>query len=51
MTMMFGIVKLTNLAHGEFIIMGAFASTLIAQALGITMNWLCGMDNLKEAVK
>ena len=35
MTMMFGIVKLTNLAHGEFIIMGAFASTLIANALGI----------------
>ncbi len=35
MTMMFGIVKLTNLAHGEFIIMGAFASTLLAQALGI----------------
>ncbi len=35
MTMMFGIVKLTNLAHGEFIIMGAFGSTLLAQALGI----------------
>lgn len=35
MTMMFGIVKLTNLAHGEFIIMGSFASTLLAQALGI----------------
>ena len=35
MTMMFGIVKLTNLAHGEFIIMGAFASTLLAQALGV----------------
>lgn len=35
MTMMFGIVKLTNLAHGEFIIMGAFASTLLAQALHI----------------
>ncbi len=35
MTMMFGIVKLTNLAHGEFIIMGAFGSTMIAQWLGI----------------
>ncbi len=35
MTMMFGIVKLTNLAHGEFIIMGAFGSTLLAKALGI----------------
>lgn len=35
MTMMFGIVKLTNLAHGEFIIMGAFASTLLAQAMGV----------------
>ncbi len=35
MTMMFGIVKLTNLAHGEFIIMGAFGSTMLAQWMGI----------------
>lgn len=35
MTMIFGIVKLTNLAHGEFIILGAFGSTLLAQALGV----------------
>ena len=35
MTMMFGIVKLTNLAHGEFIIMGAFASTMLSQWLGV----------------
>jgi branched-chain amino acid transport system permease protein len=35
MTMMFGIVKLTNLAHGEFVIIGAYASTLIAQAIGV----------------
>ena len=35
MTMIFGIVKLTNLAHGEFIIIGAFGSTLLAQALGV----------------
>lgn len=35
MTMMFGIVKLTNLAHGEFIIIGAFASTLLADLLGV----------------
>lgn len=35
MTMIFGIVKLTNLAHGEFIIIGAYASTLLAQALGV----------------
>ena len=35
MTMIFGIVKLTNLAHGEFIIIGAYASTLIASALGV----------------
>lgn len=34
MTMIFGIVKLTNLAHGEFIIIGAYASTLLAQILG-----------------
>jgi len=33
MTMIFGIVKLTNLAHGEFIIIGAYASTLIAGVL------------------
>ena len=35
MSMMFGIVKLTNLAHGEFIIMGAFGSTILSSALGI----------------
>ena len=35
MTMIFGIVKLTNLAHGEFIIIGAYASTLLATKLGI----------------
>ena len=35
MCMMFGIVKLTNLAHGEFIIMGAFGSTILSSALGI----------------
>ena len=35
MTMMFGIVKLTNLAHGEFIIMGAFGSTMLARWLGV----------------
>lgn len=34
MTMIFGIVKLTNLAHGEFVIIGAYASTLLAQAIG-----------------
>ena len=34
MTMIFGIVKLTNLAHGEFIIIGSYASTLLATALG-----------------
>ena len=35
MTMIFGIVKLTNLAHGEFVIIGAYASTLIAGAIGV----------------
>ncbi|MBR3244985.1 MAG: branched-chain amino acid ABC transporter permease [Parasporobacterium sp.] len=35
MTMIFGIVKLTNLAHGEFVIIGAYASTLISGALGV----------------
>ena len=35
MTMIFGIVKLTNLAHGEFVILGAYGSTLLAQALGV----------------
>ena len=35
MSMMFGIVKLTNLGHGEFIIMGAFGSTILSSALGI----------------
>lgn len=35
MTMIFGIVKLTNLAHGEFVILGAYGSTLLAQAIGV----------------
>lgn len=35
MTMMFGIVKLTNLAHGEFIIIGAYLSTILANAVGV----------------
>ena len=35
MTMIFGIVKLTNLAHGEFVIIGAYASTLLARYLGV----------------
>lgn len=35
MTMMFGIVKLTNLAHGEFVIIGAYLSTILASALGV----------------
>ena len=35
MTMIFGSVKLTNLAHGEFVILGAYGSTLLAQALGV----------------
>ena len=35
MTMIFGIVQLTNLAHGEFVILGAYGSTLLAQALGV----------------
>ena len=35
MTMIFGIVKLTNLAHGEFVIIGAYASTILARMLGI----------------
>ena len=35
LTMIFGIVGLTNLAHGEFVILGAYGSTLLAQALGV----------------
>ena len=35
MTMIFGIVGLTNLAHGEFVVVGAYASTLLAQAMGV----------------
>lgn len=35
MTIIFGIVKLTNLAHGEFVIMGAFASTLLARMMNV----------------
>ncbi len=35
MSMIFGIVKLTNLAHGEFIIMSAYLSTVLVTNLGI----------------
>ena len=35
MTIIFGIVKLTNLAHGEFVILGAFCSTLLMEALNV----------------
>lgn len=35
MTMIFGIVGLTNLAHGEFVILGAYGSTLLACAAGV----------------
>ncbi|MEE1261877.1 branched-chain amino acid ABC transporter permease [Ruminococcus sp.] len=35
MTMIFGIVKLTNLAHGEFVVLGAYLSTVLAPLLGI----------------
>lgn len=35
MNMMFGIVKLTNLAHGDFIILSAFLSVTISISLGL----------------
>lgn len=35
MTMIFGIVKLTNLAHGDFIIMAAYLSTALCSGLGL----------------
>lgn len=35
MSMIFGIVKLTNLAHGEFIILAAYFSVMISTALGL----------------
>lgn len=33
MTLMFGIVGVTNLAHGEYVLLGAYASTLAAACL------------------
>lgn len=35
MTMIFGIVQLTNLAHGEFIILAAYLSSVLTLSLGI----------------
>ena len=35
MSMIFGIVQLTNLAHGEFIILGAYLSATLYAALGL----------------
>ncbi len=39
MTMIFGIVKLTNLAHGEFVIIGSYLSTILAKAMGVSPIW------------
>lgn len=35
MAMIFGIIGLTNLAHGEFVVLGAYLSTFLAQVMGI----------------
>ena len=35
MTIIFGIVGLSNLAHGEFVVLGAYASTLLALRFGV----------------
>ena len=35
MAMIFGIVGLTNLSHGEFVVLGAYGSTIISGALGV----------------
>ena len=35
MSILFGIVGLTNLSHGEFVILGAYAGALLTQVLGI----------------
>ncbi len=35
MAMIFGIVGLTNLAHGEFVVLGAYGGTLLSAALGV----------------
>ena len=35
MSLILGIVKLTNLAHGEYIILGAYASLVISMQLGV----------------
>lgn len=34
MSIIFGIIGLTNLVHGEFVVLGAYASALLAQAFG-----------------
>ena len=35
MSILFGIVGLTNLSHGEFVILGAYAGALLTQFLGV----------------
>ncbi len=35
MSMIFGIVQLTNLAHGEFVILSAYLSTVLCTGLGL----------------
>ena len=35
MSILFGIVGLTNLSHGEFVILGAYAGAMLTQVLGV----------------
>lgn len=40
LSLIFGILRVVNFAHGEFYMIGAYAYTLIATALGVPV-WLC----------
>ena len=39
LTMIFGILKVVNFAHGEFYMVGAYTYTLVSLALGVS-PWL-----------
>lgn len=36
MSLIFGIVKLTNLAHGDFLVLGSYISLVVTSTLGIS---------------
>jgi len=41
LSMIFGILKIVNFAHGEYYMVGAYAYTLFAAYSGLSPGWAC----------